>query len=70
MSKNTEFDKKVLEVCDKRNVLGISVKGRIRLTTGLLAADAVYYSACDSCFITGKQLPKKYSETRNLASPG
>ena len=30
-SKNREFDKKVLEVCDKRNgSIAISIKGRIR----------------------------------------
>ena len=60
MSKNREFDKKVVEVCDKRNdALGISVTGRIRFTTDLHAADAVYHTACDSCFGTGKNLPKK-----------
>ena len=42
MSKIREFDKKVLEVCDKRNdALAISVKGRIRFITDLNAADAV-----------------------------
>ena len=42
MSKNREFDKKVLEVCDERNdALAISVKGRIRFSTDLHAADAV-----------------------------
>ena len=71
MSKNREFDKKVLDVCDKRNdALAISVKGRIRFTTDLHAADAVYHTACDSSFKTGKNLPKKYSENVNLASPG
>ena len=41
MSENREFDKKVLEVCDKRNdALAISVK-RIRFTTDLHAADVV-----------------------------
>ena len=69
MSKNREFDKKVLDVCDKRNdALAISVKGRIRFTTDLHAADAVYHTACDSSFRTGKNL--KYSENVNLASPG
>ena len=42
MSKKKEFDKKVLEVCVKRNnALAISVKGRIRFTTNLHAADTV-----------------------------
>ena len=42
MSENREFDKKVLEVCDKRNhALAISVKRRIRFTTDLHAADVV-----------------------------
>ena len=42
MSKNREFDKRVLEVCDKRNgALAISVKERIRLTTDLHAVGAV-----------------------------
>ena len=42
MSKNREFDKKVIEVCDERNdALAISVKGRIRFFTDLHAADAV-----------------------------
>ena len=59
MSKNREFDKKVLEVCDKRNdALAISVKGRTRFTTDLHAADAVYHTACDSSFRTGKNLLK------------
>ena len=39
-------------------------------TTDLYAAaDAVYHTACDSSFRTGKYLPKKYSENKNLASP-
>ena len=60
MSENREFDKKVLDVCDKRNdALAISVKGRIRFTTDLHAANAVYHTACDSSFRTGKILPKK-----------
>ena len=67
MSKNREFDKKVLEVDDKRNdALAISVKGRIRFTTDLHAADAVYHIACDSSFRTGKN----YIENENLASQG
>ena len=67
MSKNREFDKKVLEVDDKRNdALAISVKGRIRFTTDLHAADAVYHTACDSSFRTGKN----YIENENLASQG
>ena len=71
MSKNREFDKKVIEVCDKRNdALAISVKGGIRFTTDLHAADAVYHTACDLNFRTGKNLPKSYSENDNLASPG
>ena len=71
MSKNRKFDKKVLELCDKRNdTLAIEVKGRIRFTTDLHAAEAVYHTACDSFFRTGKELPKKYSENENLASPG
>ena len=42
MSKNREFDNKVLEVCDKRNdALAISVKERIRFTTDLHAGDTV-----------------------------
>ena len=71
MSKNRKLDKKVLEVCDKRNdALAISVKRRIRFTTDLHAADAVYQTACNSSFRTGKKLPKKYSENENLESPG
>ena len=71
MSKDREFDKKVLDVCDKRNdALAISVKGRIRFTTYLHAADAVYHTACDSSFRTGKNVSKTYSENVNLASPG
>ena len=53
-SKNREFDKKVLEVCDKKNdALGISVKGTTIFTTDLHAADAVYHTTCDSSFGTG-----------------
>ena len=71
MSKNREFDKKVVEVCDKRNdALGISVTGRIRFTTDLHAADAVYHTACYSSFRAGRNFPKNYSENENLASPG
>ena len=71
MSKNREFDKKILEVCDKRNdALAISVKGRIIFTTDLHAAVAVYHTAYDSSFTAGKNFPKKYSENENLASPG
>ena len=44
MSKNREFDKKVLEVSRKRNdALVVSVKGRIRFTTDLHAAGPVYH---------------------------
>ena len=71
MSNNREFDKKVLQVCDKRNdAIAISVKGRIRFTTHLHVADAVCHTACDLSFRTGKNLPKKYSKNENLASPG
>ena len=71
MSKNREFEKKVLELCEKRNeALAILVKGRIRFTTDLHAADTDYHTACDSSFRTGKKLPKKYSENENLASSG
>ena len=71
MPKNREFDKKVLEVCDKKNdALAISVKERIRFTTDLHAADAVYHTPCDSSFKTSKNLLKKYSENENLASSG
>ena len=53
-SKNREFDKKVLEVCGKKNdALGISVKGTTRFTTDLHAADAVYHTTCDWSFGTG-----------------
>ena len=39
MSKKREFDKKVLEVCDKRNnPVAFSVKGRIRFVTDLHAS--------------------------------
>ena len=70
MSKNREFDNKVLEVCDKRNnALAISVKGRVRFTTDLHAAGAVYHTACDSSFKISKNLSKKYSENENLISP-
>ena len=42
MSKNREFNRNVVEVCDKRNgTLAISVKGRIRFTTDLHTADTV-----------------------------
>ena len=71
MSKNREFEKKVLEVCDKRNdAVAISVKGRIRFATDLHAAHAVYHTACDSSFRKGKNLPKKYSNNENLPSSG
>ena len=69
MSKNREFDKKILEVCDKRNnALAISVKGRIRFVTYLHAADAVYHASCNLSFRTGKSLPQTYCENQNLAS--
>ena len=69
MSKNRQFDKEVLEVCNKRNnTLAISVNRKIRFTTDLRAGDVVYYTACDSSFRTGKNLSKKYSENENLAS--
>ena len=52
------------------NARAISVKGRIGFTTDLHAADAAYHTACDLSFITRKNLPKKYSENENFASPG
>ena len=71
MSKNREFDKKVVEVCDKRNdAPGILVKGRIRFTADLHAADAVYHTACYSSFRAGRNFPKNCSENEKLASPG
>ena len=54
----------------ENDALAISVKRRIRFTTDLHAADAVYHTACNSSFRTGKKLPKKYSENENLESPG
>ena len=52
----------------RNDALAILVKGRIRFTTDLHAADAVYNTAYDSSFRTGKNLPKKYSENENLGS--
>ena len=70
MSKNREFDKKVLEVCAKRNdALANWVKGRIRFTTDLHAADAVYHTTCDSSLELIKICLKSTVKT-NLASPG
>ena len=67
MSKNREFDKKVLEVCDKRNdALANWVKGRIRFTTDLYAADAVYHTTCDSSLELTKICLKNTVKTRIL----
>ena len=50
----------------ENDALAISVKRRIRFTTDLHAADAVYHTACNSSFRAGKKLPKKYSEKTRI----
>ena len=61
MSKNKDFNKKVLEVCCKRdNALTILVKRRIRFTTDLHTTHGlVYHTGYNSCFRTDKNLQIK-----------
>ena len=71
MSKNREFDKTILQICEKRNdSWASSVKGRIAYTNDLHAADAVYHTSCDSAFRNGKSLPQKYrNESSSVETP-
>ena len=70
MSKNQEFDKTILQTCEKRNDLwALTVKGRIAYANDLHTAGAVYHTLCDSAFRNGKSFPKKYKNESSSVEP-
>ena len=71
MSKNKNFDKNVLEICEKRKGrLAISVEERITFATDLHVFDLVCHAACNSSFRTGKDLRKTYTGNKSKQSNG
>jgi hypothetical protein len=56
-----EFQKKIVDVCCKRNdVWSQSVRAKIECVHDLHAADAVYHQACSVNFRTGRQIPQQH----------